>query len=271
MIKVFVVDHAAGVSRGIRKLLPETGIPGFKIKFTNSYRDILEGFRANLYDVCVIDSAGGNGTRLFAQARSLGYAGPVILVTSDNAGESVNAIRSGVADCLIRSDMTAAVVERLICSVVEQARTATQQSERARRYLALSDNTDEIIFTHDLNGNLTSMNSAGEHALGYSQEEWSGLAVTQVIGHADRENARQVIQQTIDARRQNVCEILIVTRQGQSLPVEANLHLVYQQGRAVEVQWVVRNSSAPNQLAATLLRNAQLHRIAQNTSQSFSA
>jgi PAS domain S-box-containing protein len=200
MIKILVIDHA-GSCRGIRKVLPETGIPGFKINFTTSYRDILEGFRETVYDVCVIDSAAGNGPKLFAQARSLGYAAPVILVTSNDPGEAVNAIRSGVADCLIRDDMTAAGIERLICSVVEQAKESAQQNERAQRYLALIDNADEIIFTHDLTGNLTSMNTAAEQLIGYAQDEWLSQPISKIVGYAHREVAQQMIQQTLDTRR----------------------------------------------------------------------
>jgi PAS domain S-box-containing protein len=270
MIKILVIDHA-GSCRGIRKVLPETGIPGFKINFTTSYRDILEGFRETAYDVCVIDSAAGNGPKLFAQARSLGYAAPVILVISNDSGEAVNAIRSGVADCLIRDDMTAAGIERLICSVVEQAKASAQQNERAQRYLALIDNADEIIFTHDLKGNLTSMNTAGEQLVGYAQDEWLSQPVSKIVGYAHREVAQQTIQQTLDTRRQASCEIEIVTSQGERVLVDASLHLVYQQGEAVEVQWVARDLHAPNRSAAGFFRNAHLHKTSRSSAQRLSA
>ncbi|MBC8032178.1 MAG: PAS domain S-box protein [Pyrinomonadaceae bacterium] len=267
MIKILVIDHA-GSSRGIRKALPETGIPGFKISFATSYRDMFEGFRGKAYDVCVIDSASGNGQRLFSESRSLGYAEPVILVTSNDAGEAVNAIRSGVADCLIRDDMTANGIERLICSVVEQAREAHQQNERARRHRALLDSADEIIFTHDLKGNLTSMSSSGEQLIGYAQHEWLSLPVSQIFGPAYREVAQQSIQQTLDERRQSFCKIEIVTKHGQSVLVEASLHLVYQLGTAVEIQWIARDLTATDLSTGAFLGNAHVHETALSLAQS---
>lgn len=271
MINILVVDHAAGSSRCIRNLLPEAQVTGFKINFTTCYQDILEGFRRKDYDVCLIDSATGNGPRLFAQARSLGFAAPIILVTSNDAGEAVNAIRRGVADCLIRDDMTAAGIERSICCVAEQARASSQQTERERRYLALIDNADEIIYTHDLKGNFTSMNPTGEHVIGYSQEEWLSLTVSQIVGPGYRDVVQQMIQQTVDARRQTFREIEIVTKQGQSVPVEVGSHLIYHQGKAVEVQWIARDLSAPKQSAAALMRNTQLHGAGQSGAQSLTA
>ena len=271
MIKILVVDHAAESSRGIRKALPKTGIPGFQVNFATTYRDILEGFRKNDYDVCLIDSASGNGPKLIAQARSLGCVAPMVLVTSNDAGEAVNAIRSGVADCLIRDDITAASIERLICSVVEQARESAQQNERARRYLALIDNADEIILSHDLQGNCTSMNATGEQVTGYSQNELLNLPVLQIVSESHRDGAQCMISQAIDARLLTLCEVEFVTKQGQTVLAEAGLHLVYDHGKAVEVQWTAKILNSPRPPSAMLFRDASPQEFSQSGGQRLSA
>ncbi len=240
MIKVLVIDHAAGSRRGIRTVLQADRVPGFQIKFVSCYRDIIEAFRANANDVCLIDSASGNGLRLFIQGRSLGYAAPVIVVTSNDAREAINALGSGASDCLIRDELSAEGIERMICSVVELERESNQMHERARRYLALMDNADEIIFTHDLEGNCTSMNSAGEHFIGYSQQQWLGQHVSEFISPDHREIGQEIIKRTLDSRHQTRCQIEVVSRQRQCVLVDARLHLVYLHGNAVEVQWAAK-------------------------------
>src|SRR3981081_3903922 len=105
MIRIFLVDHALEELRSIRNLLRGSLTSDFSLKSAATYREILEGFRSKEYDVCLIDSAAGNGPRLFAQARSLGCTLPIVLVTSNDAGEVVGTLRSGVADCLIRSEL----------------------------------------------------------------------------------------------------------------------------------------------------------------------
>src|SRR6185436_13781175 len=123
---------------------------------------------------CLIDSGFGNGLKLFALGRGMGCTAPVVLVTTNHAAEVLEAIRSGVADCLIRDELDAPRIERAICYVVEQAQGATLQIERERRYLALLDNADAIIYTHDLKGKVTSINRAGERLIGYSEREILG-------------------------------------------------------------------------------------------------
>lgn len=268
MIKVLVIDHAAGSRRGIRTVMQEKCIPGFTVKFVSCYRDIIEAFRANACDVCLIDSASGNGLRLFVQARSLGYDAPVILVTSTDAHEAINAIGSGASDCLIRDELTGANIERMICSVVELDRELNQQNERARRYLALVDNADEIIFTHDLEGNCTSMNSTGERMIGWSQQQLLGQHVSEFVSPDHRGVAQKIVKRTLDSRLQTRCQIEIVSREGKTVLVEARLHLVYLHGKAVEVQWAVKplNSEQSN----SVFRYTHFHEVIQSGRQRFS-
>lgn len=265
MIKVLVIDHTAGSLRGIRTALENDCLPGFTIDFISCYRDIIEAFRANAYDVCLIDSASGNGLRLFVHGRSLGYTAPVILVTSNDAREAIKAIGSGAADCLIRDELTAAGIERMICSVVELDREFNQQDKRARRYLALIDNADEIIFTHDLKGNCTSMNSTGEQLIGWSQQEWLGQHVSEFVSPDHRGVARKIVKRTLDSRLQTRCQIEVISRHGQRVLVEARLHLVYLHGKAVEVQWAAKVLS-PRQLNP-VYRYADLHEAIQSGGQ----
>ena len=269
MIKVLVIDHAAGSPRGIRSMLQKNCIPGFAINFISCYRDIIEAFRTNAYDVCVIDSASGNGSRLLVQGRSLGYTAPTILVTSNDAREAMNAITSGASDCLMRDELTAAGIERMICSVVELERELTQQDERARRYLALIDNADEIIFTHDLRGNCTSMNSAGEQLIGRSQQQCIGQHISEFVSPNHREVAQKIVRRTLDSRRQARCQIEVISRAGQCVLVEARLHLVYLHGRAVEVQWAAK--LIREQQSTSVFRAADLHKVSQTTGQRLSA
>jgi PAS domain S-box-containing protein len=161
------------------------------------------------------------------------------LVTTRNAGEVLEAIRSGVADCLIRDELDASRIERTICFVVEQARGAALQIERERRYLALLDNAGAIIYTHDLNGNMTSVNLAGERLTGFSQQELLGSHVSQLVDPAFRSRARKMIERTLDAQVKTVVEMELLTKEGHNLAVTVGVHPIYRQGKAIEIQGIV--------------------------------
>jgi PAS domain S-box-containing protein len=239
MISILFIDHANGSERTVRELLTAARPENLKLDRVVSYREILNGFRSKAHDVCLIDSPAGNGLKLFAQSRGVGCTSPVVLVTAQDAGEVLEAMRSGVADCLIRDELDASRIERSICSVVEHARAGRLQFERERRYLALLDNADAIIYTHDLKGNVTSINSAGERLTGYSQQEILGLHISQLIEQSYRARFRYMIERTLDAQVRVVERIALVTKQGHNLTAELGVHPIYKEGRAAEIQGIV--------------------------------
>jgi PAS domain S-box-containing protein len=250
MITILLVDHALECGRSVHSLL--SGLPAdqFQIERGMGYRTILEGFRRQTADVCVIDSYAGNELKLLAQARSVGLAIPIIVVTANDASEVVTAIRSGAADCLVRDQLTPANIERALCCVVEQSRFAALQLARERRYLALVDNLDEIVYTHDLDSHITTMNPAGLRLLGYSLPEILGLKVSAIVETASQSLVSSTTDLLLDAQTRTRSEVRLATKSGQSLKVEMKAHLIYQHGRPVEVQVCARIMAAPLMLHA---------------------
>jgi len=237
MISVLLVDHALENPHSIRNLLAVSG-NDVKLTCVNTYRKILEGFRSKTYDVCLIDSAADNGLKLFLQARSLGCTAPIVMVTSNDAREAIRAMRNGVADCLIRDDLTATRIEHSIYSVVEQGRCISLQQQREHRYLALLDNSNGIFYTHDLKGNFTSINRAGEQLMDYSQREILNMNILQIVAPQHRGVVDRMIQRTLDAQIQTADQVELVTRRGTNLKVEINAHPIYREGKAIEVQGI---------------------------------
>jgi PAS domain S-box-containing protein len=242
MISILLVDHALENPRSIRELLSVSG-SDFKLTCVNGYREIRDGFRSKTYDVCLIDSALDNGLKLFAQARSLGSTAPIVMVTSNDAAEAIRAIQSGVADCLIRDELSTAGIEHSLCCVVEQARNISLQNQRERRYLALLDNVNEIVFTHDLKGNFTSMNCTGEQLTGYSQAEILAMNVWQLVDPEYQVLVEEMIARTLDAQTQMGDEVELLTKYGSNLRVEINTHPINHNGRTIEIQ-VIATASA---------------------------
>jgi PAS domain S-box-containing protein len=282
MISILLVDHALENPRSIRKLLSVSD-NDFKLTCVNSYREILEGFRTNTYDVCLIDSATDNGLKLFAQARSLGCTAPIVIVTSNDARESVRAIRTGVAECLIRDDLSAAGIEDSVCRVVDQTRIISLKNQRERRYLALLDNSNEIVYTHDLKGSFTSLNCTGEQIMGFSQSEILEMNIWQLVAPGYLIPLEQMIARTVDAQTQMSDEVELVTKYGRSLMLEINTHPINRDGKTIEIQgiasisgellkgasWESRSLTKHSQAHAALAENESLFLHAYEAANSF--
>jgi PAS domain S-box-containing protein len=254
MITILLIDHSLECERSVRGLLSALPADQFQVRRCSGYHAILEGFRSQTADVCVIDSYAGNGLKLLAQARSVGVSAPIVLVTANDASEVVAAIRNGAADCLVRDQLTSATIERSVCCVVEQARSAALQAERERRYLALFDSLEEIIYTQDLEGHITSMNPAGLCLLGYSQPELLGMEVSSIVAAASKPLVSRTMSLLLDAQTRTMNEVRLATKSGKSLAVKMNAHPIYQQGKLVEVQVLARLIAEPRVLQPNIPR-----------------
>ncbi|HYJ87092.1 MAG TPA: PAS domain S-box protein [Pyrinomonadaceae bacterium] len=247
MIKILLLDHSMDEPICVRRLLPELQGSQFTIHTATDDSSILDALSRNNYDVCLIDSILGDGLKLVGRLRSLGCNIPVILITSNNAGEVLLAIRNGIIDCLIRDQLTAAGLERSVWRVVDQDRAGALQDQRERRYLALFDYSDATIFTCDLDGRFTSVNRAGERLMGFTEDEMLKRSLFDVVSPEDLIAIHNVMQQAVDAQRRITAQIILITKEGCSRSVEICAHPVCRYGRTVELQAIARtvNAEAP--------------------------
>jgi len=244
MISILLVDQALENPRSIRRLLSSSP-NNFELRCATTYLEIVDAFRSETSDVCLIDSETEAGLKLFAQARSLGYTAPIVLVTPNDAREAIKAIREGASDCLIRDELSVAGIEHSVCCMVEQARNSALQNQRERRYLALLDNASEIFYTHDLEGNFTSMNRIGEQLIGYSQSEILEMNVSQIVAPEYRIVVEDMIARTLDAQTKTGYEVELVTKNGSNLVVDIKTHPINHDGKTFEIQGVATASARP--------------------------
>ena len=236
-IRILLIDDNGGSK------LPElvAAIEGdFELQRVSNAIAAVESLKCNPFDLAIIDSVNGNGLDLLSGAHRLGWPVPIILVTLRDAGEAIEAIHKGAADCLIRDELSGALLERSICLVIARARAVAQQDEFRRRYLALTENADEIIYTCDLEGNFTSTNRMGELSTGYSREETLQLNVLDVVAPEHTSLVRCTLRRMADEQKRTCQQFDIIAKDGRRLALEAGMHLIYSDGTPVGVQAIAR-------------------------------
>src|SRR5580658_9013037 len=82
------------------------------------------------------------------------------------------------------------------------------------RYRDLVENANDIIYTHDLAGNLTSWNRAGEQILGYSADEIGKMNISALVAPDQLEVARQMIERKAAQGGRTAYELDVLTKDG---------------------------------------------------------
>ena len=129
----------------------------------------------------------------------------------------------------------------LATDITEQRRAEVVVRESEERYRELFENANDIIYTHDLAGNFTSLNGSGERITGYSREEAALMNVADVIAPEYLSLAREMIAHKASENVSTVYELDIITKDKRRVRLEVSTRIILRDGKPVGVQGIGRD------------------------------
>ncbi len=151
--------------------------------------------------------------------------------------------------------------------ITENRKGQRALQENEQRYRELFENANDIIYTHDLAGNFTSLNRSGEQITGYPREEALKMNIVNVLAPEYVKIAQQMIAQKTDNQAPTVYKLEIIAKSGRRVRLEVSTRLIFQDGKPVGVQGVARDLTerkrSEEALAQQSQREAMTHRISQ--------
>ncbi|HZE69349.1 MAG TPA: PAS domain S-box protein [Pyrinomonadaceae bacterium] len=125
--------------------------------------------------------------------------------------------------------------------VTENRKAEKSIRESEERYRELFENATDIIYTHDLAGNFTSLNRSGERLTGYAREEACRMNVADVIAPEYLNLARRMTAQKAAGNAPTEYELEIVSKDGRRVRLEVSTQLIVREGNPVGVQGIGRD------------------------------
>ena len=140
---------------------------------------------------------------------------------------------------------------------MQQTNTAIRQSEEKNRELI--ENANELIYTMDLSGNLTSLNRLGEQLTGYTEAEALQMNISTVMSPKHLEYVRARLAKNIKGERLANFEIEIFGKGGIKLMLDISSSLILLAGVPIGVQGIGRDITESRRVETELkAREAQL-------------
>ncbi|HEX8921138.1 MAG TPA: PAS domain S-box protein, partial [Pyrinomonadaceae bacterium] len=122
----------------------------------------------------------------------------------------------------------------------KRAQAEIQQSEE--RYRSLLENANDIIYSHDLQGNYLTINRACEEVTGYTRKEiLGGLNISQVVVPEHHELAKQMTLRKLTDPSPTVYEVDIFTKDRRRITLEVSTRIAFRDGQPVAVEGIGRD------------------------------
>lgn len=147
--------------------------------------------------------------------------------------------------CLLSVDAVELGGQQCFLNVIRDITDRKQMEEALRyseeRYRELFENANDIVYTHDLAGNFTSLNRAGERQTGYSAEEAMRMNIASILSPGQLEFAQQMVRQKIEGKGPTTYELEIRRKDGSELTLEVSTRLILHDGTPIGVQGIARD------------------------------
>ncbi len=130
-----------------------------------------------------------------------------------------------------------------------------------QRYLDLFENANDIIYTVDLAGNVTSMNRAGESVTGYTRAEALSMNIVQVVVPEQVDRMHDALNRLCRGELLPTSEWEIVAKDGHRIPLEVRERIIFESGEMVGVQGIARDISERRRAAEALRKSEERYRL----------
>ena len=121
------------------------------------------------------------------------------------------------------------------------------------RYEDLLENANDMVFTHNLSGTITSINKTGERLLQRKRESLLSRNIIELMAEDQRAPARRWLNQVVQGAEVPTVEWDFLNAADQRVKLEISSRLIEQDGRIVEVEGIARDITERRRLEREIL------------------
>lgn len=194
-ISVLVVSSSNEDIQLIQNLLEDVKELDFHLTCVQNLKEALESLKTWKGDVILADIAlsDAKGLNIFVTLREEAPAIPIVLLSShEDKEQSLEAVRDGAQDYLVKDRLNSSMLSRVLRDAVERRRNQAAVYEAEAKYRTIFENSAVAITLVDPNEKIVSWNSYTEEMLGMHREDLFGRNIKTLYPEKEWDKIREM-------------------------------------------------------------------------------
>lgn len=240
----------------------------FIIDWVRSYNAALEMMAQRQHDVYLFDYRLGEytGLELLEQVRANGCQSPIIFLTGQSDHEvDIKAMEAGASDYLVKSQLTATLLERSIRYAIERTRKLEilqQRDEQIQRLAAIVESSADAIIGLTLDNTIINWNQSAERIFGYQANEVIGQSINILITKQIAYQFTELLDQHKQGLHIDNYEVICLTKAGKDIDLSLTISPI--KGLSQEIigtSIIARDITYTKRVEKALLKSEEKYRL----------
>ena len=239
----------------------------YTLEWTDDGAKALSAMKASEYDIYLVDYRLGeyNGLDILREAVTEGCLAPIILMTGQGDAEVDNqAMEAGAADYLVKGDVDAPLLERVIRYSIQQARSLEKIQSSESKFRSVIQSASDGIFLVDEHGVIHLWNDAAEKIFGYTKEEITTQPALTLFGaefvdKAAKLTRKKTVSEVLAGMTGKTIESVGKRKNGSEFPLELS-GSVWETGGNFYFTTFVRDITQRKKIRESLLESEERYR-----------
>jgi PAS domain S-box-containing protein len=262
--RILMIESNSSFAGTIRGMLEDRQNSVFHIAQAESLRAggpllAAESFDGILLDSHALDSGGISGAvKMYPQIHSL----PIVVILPEHqnvAGEQP--VVGGAVEYLTKKALSQELLQKTLRYAIERNRTERALCQSEQRFQDLFENAKDILFTLDLEGNVTSLNKSAEEVMGWTKAEALSINLKSLVAPEHANLCTQIMQRILNEEPLQHFEISLLRKDGRKALLETSARLIYSDGRRQGIQGIARDVTERRQLESMVRQSQKLEAI----------
>jgi PAS domain S-box-containing protein len=262
--RILVMENDSSFAQNICDMLESNPNVSFQIVLAKAATgavpaSVYESVDALLLGVPSLDETGlARVTELHSRFNSL----PILaMIPEEEAGLVQKVLEAGAAEYLVRETLARELLHKAVKYAVERTRNEIAVRQSEQRFHELFENAKDILFTLDLEGNVTSLNKSAEEVMGWSRSEALQLNLKSLVAPEHLNLCSQMMQRILNEEPLQHFEISMLRRDGRKVLLQASARLIYSNGEKHAIQGMARDVTERRQLESMVQQSQKLEAI----------